>query len=142
MKKMMAFVFALTCMLSLISCGGRGKSHTIEFTIPAGYNDAFAFSDEAISPDAFIYSEEEISPKRKTLTIKAGAGYSSIPIILKPIDYREENACEPILLTHDKPVTIDVEKGAWFKIGVAIDNPADVPIAASIVVEDVDIRIE
>ena len=142
MKKMMAFVFALTCMLSLISCGGRGKSHTIEFTVPAGYNDAFAFSDEAISPDAFIYSEEEISPKRKTLTIKAGAGYSSVPVILKPIDYREENAYEPILLTHDKPVTIDVEKGAWFKIGVAIDNPADVPIAASMIVENVDIRIE
>ena len=138
----MAFIFALTCMLSLVSCGGRGKNNTIEFTIPAGYNDAFAFSDEAIFPDAFIYSEEEISPKRKTLTIKAGAGYSSIPIILKPIDYREENAYEPILLTRDKPITIDVEKGAWFKIGVAIDNPADVPIAASIIVEDVDMRNE
>ena len=61
---------------------------------------------------------------------------------MKPIDYREENAYEPILLTRDKPVTIDVEKGAWFKIGVAIDNPADVPIAASIIVENVDIRIE
>ena len=64
MKKMMAFVFALTCMLSLASCGGRGKSHTIEFTIPAGYNDAFEFSDEAIFPDVFIRKKKSHRKER------------------------------------------------------------------------------
>ena len=60
----------------------------------------------------------------------------------KFIDYKEENAYEPIVLTHDESVTIDVEKGAWFKIGIAIENPSDVPIASSVIVENVEIRIE
>lgn len=138
MKKLIALV----CVLCLVGCRGTQKSQTVEIIIPAGYKDAFEFSDEAIEANAFIYSEEVISPKRNTLTIKAGAGYDSVIVILKPIEYKEENAYEPILLTHDNAITIDVEKGAWYKIGVAIQNPADVPIASSLIVENVEIRIE
>ena len=79
---------------------------------------------------------------KKTLTLRAGAGYSSVPVILKVVECQEENAFEPILLTHDKPVTINVEKGAWFQIGIALDNTSDVPIAASVIVEDVEVRIK
>ena len=129
-------------MLCLVGCGGTQKKQTVEIIIPAGYMDAYEFTDEAIEAIAFIYSDEEISPKRNTLTIKAGAGYDSIIVMLKPVEYEEENAYEPILLTHDKPIIIDVEKGAWYKIGVAIQNPSDVPIASSVIVEDVETRIE
>ena len=72
--------------------------------------------------------------------MKAAAGYDSAIVMLKTTEAREENAYEPILLTHEKAVTIDVEKGAWFKIGIAIQNPADVPIAASVIVENVEVR--
>lgn len=142
MKKLIALISLLICVLGLAGCVGAQKSHTVEIIIPAGYVNAFEFTDKAISPDSFVYSEEEISPKRKTLTIKAGAGFDSTVVMLKPIDYKKENAYEPILLTHDNPVTIDVEKGAWFKVGVAIENPSDVPIASSVIVENVEIRIE
>ena len=74
-------------------------------------------------------------------TLKAGAGYSSVPVMLKVVECQEENAYEPILLAHDKPVTINVEKGAWFQIGIALDNTSDVPIAASVIVENVEVRI-
>lgn len=141
MKKVIALFLILISMLTLASCGGRGERHTLEFTIPAGYTGAFTFSDKALDYDTFVYSAEEISPSRKTLTLKAGAGYSSVPVILKVVECREENAYEPILLTHDKPVTINVEKGAWFQIGIALDNTSDVPIAASVIVEDVEVRI-
>ena len=141
MKKLIALLLALISLLALAGCGGRGEKHTLEFTIPADFTDAFTFSDKALDYDAFIYSAEEISPTGKTLTLKAGAGYSSVPVILKVVECREENAYEPILLAHDKPVTINVEKGAWFQIGIALDNPADVPIAASVIVEDVEVRI-
>ena len=70
MKKMMAFVFALTCMLSLASCGGRGKSHTIEFTIPAGYNDAFEFSDEAIFPMHLFVRKKKSHQKERLLQLR------------------------------------------------------------------------
>ena len=141
MKKLIALLLTLISLLVLAGCGGRGEKHTLEFTIPAGYTGAFTFSDKALDYDTFVYSAEEISPTRKTLTLKAGAGYSSVPVILKVIECREENAYEPMLLTHDKPVTINVEKGAWFQVGIALENPADIPIAASVIVEDVNVRI-
>lgn len=141
MKKLIALLLTLISMLALAGCAARGEKYTLEFTIPAGFKDAFTFSDKALDYDAFIYSSEEISPTRKTLTLKAGAGYSSVSVILKVVECQEENAYEPILLAHDKPVTINVEKGAWFQIGIALDNPADVPIAASVIVEAVDVRI-
>ena len=142
MKKQIALLLTLISLFALTGCGGHGQRHTLEFTIPAGYTGAFTFSDKAMDYDTFVYSAEEISPTRKTLTIKAGAGYSSVPVILKVVECQEENAYEPILLTHDKPVTINVEKGAWFQIGIALDNPADVPITASVIVENVGVRNE
>lgn len=142
MKKLIALLLTLISMLALAGCAGRGEKYTLEFTIPAGFTDAFTFSDKALDYDAFIYSAEEISPTGKTLTLKAGAGYSSVPVILKVVECQEENAYEPILLAHDKPVTINVEKGAWFQIGIALDNPADVPIATSVIIEDVEVRIK
>ena len=141
MKKLIALFLILISLFAIAGCGGRGEKHTLEFTIPAGYTGAFTFSDKALDYDTFVYSAEEISPTRKTLTLKAGAGYSSVPVILKVVECREENAYEPILLAHDKPVTIGVEKGAWFQIGIALDNSAEVPIAASVIVEDVEARI-
>lgn len=141
MKKLIALILTLIYMLALAGCAGRGEKYTLEFTIPAGFTDAFTFSDKALDYDKFVYSEEEISPTSKTLTLKAGAGYSTVPVILKVVECREENAYEPILLTHDSPVTINVEKGAWFQIGIALDNSAEVPIAASVIVEDVEVRI-
>ena len=73
MKKLIALLLALISLLALAGCGGRGEKHTLEFTIPAGFTDAFTFSDKALDYDAFIYSAEEISPTGKTLTLKAGA---------------------------------------------------------------------
>ena len=141
MKKLIALLLTFISMLALAGCAGRGENYTLEFTIPAGFTDAFTFSDKALDYDTFVYSAEEISPTSKTLTLKAGAGYSSVPVILKVVECQEENAYEPILLAHDKPVTINVEKGAWFQVGIALENPADVPIAASVIVEDVNVRI-
>lgn len=141
MKKRIILLFTLISLLAFVGCSSHGERHTLEFTIPAGYTGAFTFSDKAMDYGAFVYSAEEISPMRKTLTIKAGAGYSSVPVVLKVVECQEENAYEPVLLTHDKPVTINVEKGAWFQIGIALDNPADVPIAASVIVENVEVRI-
>ena len=142
MKKLIALFLILISLFAIAGCGGRGEKHTLEFTIPAGYTGAFTFSDKALDYDTFVYSAEEISPTRKTLTLKAGAGYSSVPVILKVVECQEENAYEPILLTHDKPVTINVEKGAWFKIGIALQNPTDEDIVVGITVENVKVRIK
>ena len=83
-----------------------------------------------------------ISPQKNTLKIRAGAGIDSTQVILKPIEVSEENSYEPVIVKQGNPIKIDVEKGAWFEIGVGIMNPSDKDITTSIIVEDVEIRIE
>jgi len=130
MKKLIALVLALVCVLGLVGCGGSGKKNTIEIIIPAGRTEAFTFADE------------EISPQKNTLKIRAGAGIDSTQVVLQPVEAREENAYEPVIIKQGKPIKMDVEKDAWFKIGVGIMNPSDKDITASVIVENVEIRIE
>ena len=55
---------------------------------------------------------------------------------------KEKTSYEPVTLKQNEPVKMKVEKGAWFKIGVAIQNPSDKNIAVEVKVENIDIRIE
>ena len=129
MKKLVITVLILVYVLGLTSCVSK-EPYTIEFTIPPG------------SSDGFIYSDQEISPNRNKLIIRAGAGISERDILLKPVQVQEENAYEPVTLKQEDSVKIRVEKGAWYKIGIAAYNPNDVPIAVEVIVENASIRIE
>ena len=129
MKRILAAVIILACMVGLTSCISK-EPYTIEFTIPPG------------SSEDFVFSVQEISPNRSKLTIRAGAGISERDIILKPVQVQEENAYEPVTLKQEDSVKIKGEKGAWHKIGVAAHNPNDVPIAVEVIVENAEIRIE
>ena len=62
--------------------------------------------------------------------------------MLKPIEVTEENAYERTFLDNGQPLLIDVEKGAWFKIGIALQNSSDEDIVIGITVENVKVRIE
>ncbi len=108
----------------------REKSYNIRITIPAG------------SSEAFMYSDTEISPKNNKITITSGDGLGDCEVVLKTVEVKEENAYEPTYLTRGMPVKMDVEKGAWFKIGVNIQNPTDENIDVYVNVSNVDLRIE
>lgn len=129
MKKLVITVLILVYVLGLTSCVSK-EPYTIEFTIPPG------------SSGGLIYSDQEISPNRNKLIIRAGAGISERDILLKPVQVQEENAYEPVTLKQEDSVKIRVEKGAWYKIGVAAYNPNDVPIAVEVIVENASIRIK
>ena len=106
------------------------KEYKIRITIPAG------------STEPFCYSDEEISPKGNTLTFYAGEGLGDTEITLLPVEVREENAYdEPAYITPGMPVKMDVEKGAWFKIGVNIQNPTDESMDVYVSVKNVEVRI-
>ncbi len=45
-------------------------------------------------------------------------------------------------MTSGMPVEFEVEKGAWYKIGVNIQNPTDEDIVVYVHVEDVEVRVE
>lgn len=106
------------------------KEYQIRITIPAG------------SETGFYYSDEEICPKRNTLTIAKGGHLGDTEVILLPIEVKEENAYdEPIYITAVAPAKMDVEKGAWFKIGVNMQNPTAEDIDVYVMVRGVEVRI-
>lgn len=90
----------------------------------------------------FIYSDEEISPQKNQLELKTIDVPDHTEFVLKPIEVTEENAYERTSIIKGEPLIIDVEKGAWFKIGIAMQNPTDEDIVVGITVENVKVRIE
>ena len=126
MKKVFIFILAFLMLFSFSACSGEKRE--IVITIPAGSTESFVFSEEI-----FIATKDEI-------IVHAGAGYADTSVTIKTEKVTEENAYEPIYLTHGMPVKIDVEKGGWFKIGISIQNlSSNHDIAASIYLENVEI---
>ena len=115
---------------------GQGETYTVHVTVPAGTRNEFVYIED------FIYSDEEISPQKKQLTLKAIDVPDRTEFVLKPIEVTEENAYERTYFNNGEPLIIDVEKGAWFKIGIALQNPTDEDIIVGITVENVKVRIE
>ena len=129
MKKYISIILSILCILSLAGCGKK-ENYEIEILVPAG------------STEAFVYSDEEICPIGNKITISAGAGIADTEVVLKPVEVKQENAYEPTYLTQGMPVKMDVEKGAWFKIGVNVQNPTDSDIIVYVEVKGIEVRIE
>ena len=115
---------------------GQGETYTIHVTVPAGTMDEFLYIED------FIYSDEEFSPQKKQLTLKSIDLPDGTEFVLKPIEVTEENAYERTYLDRGEPLLVDVEKGAWFKIGIALQNPTDEDTVVAITVENVRVRIK
>ena len=125
-------IAAATVLVILVVCflTNPTREYQIRITIPAG------------STEPICYSDEEISPKGNTLTFYAGEGLGDTEITLLPVEVREENAYdEPAYITPGMPVKMDVERGAWFKIGVNIQNPTDESKDVYLSVSNVKVRI-
>ena len=58
MKKLIALVLAMVCVLGLAGCSAQ-KEYAIRVVIPAG------------SQGEFVYSDEEISPRKSQIEIKS-----------------------------------------------------------------------
>ena len=121
---------AVVVILTVCFLTNPTSEYQIRITIPAG------------STETFCYSDAEISPKGNTLTFYAGEGLGDTEITLLPIEVREENAYdETTYITPGMPVKMNVEKGAWFKIGVNIQNPTDERKDVYLSVSNVVVRI-
>lgn len=111
------------------------KEYRIRITIPAGS------TEEIIYQEQFCFSDEEVSPTGNKIIISLGEGIGDTEVVLKPIEVKEENAYEPTYITPGMPVEMDVEKGAWFKIGVNMQNPTTEDIDVYVNVRNVEVRI-
>ena len=129
MKKLITFVLALVCMLGLVGCSAQ-KEYAINVVVPAG------------NQGELVYSEEEISPRKSQLDIKSIDMSKDARFVLKPVEETQENAYECTNFPKGEPMLIDVEKGAWYKIGIAMENPSDEDIRVVFHVVNVKVRIE
>ena len=128
MKKLIAFVLALVCVLGLAGCSTQ-KEYAIKVVVPAG------------SQGEFIYSDEEISSHKSRLEIKSIDLAEDAEFVLKPIEESEENIYKCTNFPKGEPMLIDVEKGAWYKIGIAVENTTDEDIIVVFHVVNVTVRI-
>lgn len=126
MKKVL-FISVFLVLLILL-CGCESEKQQIEIIIPAGSEEPFVFSDEVFAAE------------KDKIVVTAGAGFDETTITLKTEKVSEENAYEPIYLSHEEPVTIEVEDEGWFKIGVSIQNPSEHSIAVSLYLENVETK--
>lgn len=129
MKKFIALGLALVCVLWLTGCSAQ-KEYGVKIVVPAGHQGEF------------IYSEEEVSPRKSQLDIKSIDMPKDAEFVLKPVDETQENAYECTNFPKGEPMLIAVEKGAWYKIGIAMENPTDEDIVVVVHVKNVKVRIE
>ena len=129
MKKLIALVLALVCVLALAGCG-KNDIYKIRITVPAG------------STEAFVYSDEEISATGKKITISSGEGLGDTEVILSPVNENVETGYVATYLTSGMPVEFDAVQGEWFKIGISMQNDTDTDKIVYVEVEGVEVRIE
>ena len=129
MKRITILVLILLCATLMAGCE-KSSTCKIGITIPAG------------STEEFVYSDEEISPIGNKITISPVEGLGDTEVVLKAIEDKEENTYEPTYLTSGMPVKMDAEKGAWFQIGVSVQNETDTDITVYLEVEGIEVRIE
>ena len=129
MKKLIAFVLALVCVLGLAGCSTQ-KEYAIKVVVPAG------------SKGEFIYSDEEISSSKSRLEIKSIDMPEDAEFVLKPADTTQENTYQCTDFPKGEPMLIDVEEGAWYKIGIAVENTTDEDIIVVFHVVNAKVRIE
>ncbi len=150
MKKTRTVLFAAVLVLLLASCGRRQTIETVTIRIPAGNTTDFVYTDEGgsssghkltVSPDSeFVYTDEEISPSGRKLTVSLDPEVGEAAVVLKPTEVKEENAYEPIYLTAGMSAEIEVEKGAWFQVGLAVPNPSNEEIQVQLKVKGIGER--
>ena len=137
---LLAAAIAACVIVGICFLTNPSKEYQIRITIPAGCMEPFSYSDE------------EICPKSGTLTIYAGEGLGDTEILLLPVESPSDteisllpgdaaNPFEPVYITPGMPVRFELERGAWYRIGVNVQNPEDEDMNVYVSVKNVDVRI-
>ena len=129
MKRLIAFILTLVCVLGLVGCSAQ-KDYAVRIVVPAG------------NQGEFVYSEEEISPRKSQLDIKSIDMTEDAGFVLMPVGETQENVYECKNFPKGEPMLIAVEKGAWYKIGIAMENPTDEDIVVVFHIVNAKVRIE
>ena len=129
MKRLIVFILTLVCVLGLFGCSTQ-KEYAVRIVVPAR------------NQVEFVYSEEEISPCKSKLDIKSIDMSEDAEFVLMTVGEKQENVYECTNFPKGEPMLIDVEKGAWYKIGIAMENPTDEDIVVVFHIVNVKVRVK
>ena len=129
MKKLIAFIFALACVLGFVGCG-KADTYKIEFTVPAG------------SIEEFVFSDEEIAATGKKITISSNQELGDAEVILLPVKETVTPGYVATYVTPGRPAAFDAAGDEWFKIGLRVRNETNTDKTVYVTVSGVEVRIE
>ncbi len=123
MKRIGILIFTLALCLT-----GCSKQYDVSVTIPAGNESAFA------------YSETEVTSIGQNITVIAKQGTPDCAVILKEVS-STDTKFESMYLTPGMSVKFKTEKGVWYQIGIAAQNPAEEDYKMVVTVKNAEVRI-
>ena len=85
-------------------------------------------------------SLQEIQPKRDKLTVYAGPDCPDTEVVLLPVEVTKENTYEPSYITNGMPTKLNIEKDAWFRVGVNIQNPTEEDKIIHVTLKNISVR--
>lgn len=135
MKKLVAIVLALVCVLSLVGCG-KNNTYEIGIVVSPDEIEVGGYQEE------LDYSDEEISPIGNKIIIYGTQSLGDASIVLIPTDADTKAEYQPTYITPGLPVEFEVEAGKWYKIGVAKYNDTNTDKIVYVEVKGVEVRIE
>lgn len=125
-----AVVVSILVTSVLFLTSPKNNTYEITFRIPAECENQLVFSDE------------EISPKGKNVSFFVGQDIGDTAIQLKGVGIREENVYDQtVYATPGMPAKMEVEKGAWFQVGIYASNHTAEEKNVHVTVKDVEVRI-
>ena len=135
MKKLVAIVLALLCVLSLVGCG-KNNTYEIGIVVSPDEIEVGGYQEE------LDYSDEEISPIGNKIIIYGTQSLGDASIVLIPTEADTKAEYQPAYITPGLPVEFEVEAGKWYKIGVAKYNDTNTDKIVYVEVKGVEVRIE
>ncbi len=131
MKKYIALFLVVGIVFAFAGCSGNKQTtFDIGIVIPAG------------TEDEMIFSNEEISSIGKEITITPLEGFDNVEFGMNLIEGSIQSDYPATTLTTGTSIKRNVEKGAWYTLGINVDNPTDKDITLYLRVEPVEVRIK
>lgn len=127
MRKLATVSLVLIFVMGLVGCECK-KKQMIRIVIPAG------------SQADYVYSNEEIMPLNSQFTMKSIDVADKTSVALKAVE--AENEVIYTFFTKGEPMIVLAEKGIWYKIGIAMQNPTDKDMIVVVNIENAEVRIE
>lgn len=127
MKRFFTWVVLAGLMFAMTACGGREYALTIR--IPAH------------TSMGAVYADTQISPAGQKVTVRMEPGSADTAVFLQPVEEQYPQTPEGTYLTGGAPVTMDAQRGIWYRVGIRGENLTDQEITVVLTVSGCELRI-